>query len=403
VETRVLRERPRTQRGEHVRRRPRAAEQPEHGAPSPLALGGRARSGDAIGDDVDRPARRRGEHQRGDQHDRRRAHECGHERDCAEPRDDRVDRRRVAARSERDERTAHRDVADRAGREGKADRTRRHTVAMQPARGQQLSDAPERPGHDQRSGPREHAPVAQRADRAGPPAGRLRRRPTRLWRLPARPRRWRLGRRAGGQRERAAHDQAGGRDQGERKRAGRAGDEHPPSAGPTIVPTEEKMIAGPTRRPPPIWASHAAPAVQSIPNDRPYTERPTRSAVSEPRVPTAQARTSMAPEAIVTRRAPSRSERMPAGIETASITSAGSARTSAEPEAERGRHAWQQRNDHGLAESGDEEQGVDEQRSGRGVAREPETEANWAGRGGLHRPKKIRSDRHVVHDVLSRL
>jgi hypothetical protein len=228
VETRVLRERPRTQRGEHVRRRPRAAEQPEHGAPSPLALGGRARSGDAIGDDVDRPARRRGEHQRGDQHDRRRAHECGHERDCAEPRDDRVDRRRVAARSERDERTAHRDVADRAGREGKADRTRRHTVAMQPARGQQLSDAPERPGHDQRSGPREHAPVAQRADRAGPPAGRLRRRPTRLWRLPARPRRWRLGRRAGGQRERAAHDQAGGRDQGERKRAGRAGDEHPP-------------------------------------------------------------------------------------------------------------------------------------------------------------------------------
>jgi hypothetical protein len=107
----------------------------------------------------------------------------------------------------------------------------------------------------------------------------------------------------------------------------------PPSEGPTIVPAAEQTIAGPTRRAPPSSVSHAAPAVHSIPNESPYTARPASSAPRVPPQPSRQPSTSSHAETMVTRRAPQRSASSPAGAETMSMASAGSASTNAEADA----------------------------------------------------------------------
>jgi hypothetical protein len=109
----------------------------------------------------------------------------------------------------------------------------------------------------------------------------------------------------------------------------------PASVGPTMVPTDETTTAGPTRRGPPSSASQAAPAVHSIPKDTPYTARPASSAAKEPPHASRHPATSSTPEAIVTRRAPNRSESIPTGIATASVAIAGSASTNADAEASR--------------------------------------------------------------------
>jgi hypothetical protein len=104
----------------------------------------------------------------------------------------------------------------------------------------------------------------------------------------------------------------------------------PPSAGPIIVPADAATTAGPTRSAPPSdAASHAAPAVHSIPKATPNPARPAISTPSPSPACAAQPSASSAPAASVTRRAPQRSASRPTGTETASIASPGSASTSA--------------------------------------------------------------------------
>jgi hypothetical protein len=107
----------------------------------------------------------------------------------------------------------------------------------------------------------------------------------------------------------------------------------PPSDGPTIVPVAEQTIAGPIRRAPPSSASQAAPAVHSIPKESPYTARPASSVPRDPPQPSRQPRTSSHADARVIRRAPQRFAATPAGAETMSMASAGSASTNAEADA----------------------------------------------------------------------
>jgi hypothetical protein len=126
--------------------------------------------------------------------------------------------------------------------------------------------------------------------------------------------------------------------------------------GPIIVPTDEQMIAGPTRRGLPSSASQAAPAVHRSPNDTPYTARPASSAAQESPHPIRQPSTSRTPEASVIR------------------------------------HAWQQRHDRRLVEAGDEEQRVDEQCGRNGCAGQVATGPSGNESGGRHRSNKIRSD-----------
>ena len=57
----------------------------------------------------------------------------------------------------------------------------------------------------------------------------------------------------------------------------------PPTAGPTMTPTEEHVTVGPRREPPPPSksASHAMPEVHTTPKATPNTTRPSSSAVSD--------------------------------------------------------------------------------------------------------------------------
>jgi hypothetical protein len=214
----VLDERAGAQRREHVRRRPGAAEQAEHGATAPrpaLAAGRR----DAVGHDADRATGRSREHQCGDQHRRRRAHQRRGQRDRAESGDDDVDQRRVPSRADRDERRAHGDIEDRAGRKGQPGRARRHAVAVQPSRDQQLRGSAQRAGDHQRAGPCDHPPIAQQApDRQAARIG-----VGVHWRHPVRS--------PGRPHQRDAHDRARRGDQRERQRAGGPGGQQAPERG----------------------------------------------------------------------------------------------------------------------------------------------------------------------------
>jgi hypothetical protein len=107
----------------------------------------------------------------------------------------------------------------------------------------------------------------------------------------------------------------------------------PPSAGPTIVPTEDRMTAGPTwPAPSPSAVSHAAPAVHSTPKDSPKAIRPASSTGRDGTAWAMHASTNSTPAVSVTRRAPKRSASTPAGNDTASIARPGSASTSAASE-----------------------------------------------------------------------
>jgi hypothetical protein len=206
----VLDERAGAQWREHVRCRPGAAEQAEHGAAAPrpaLAAGPR----DAVGHDADRTTGRSGEHQSGDQHRRGRAHQCRAQCDRAESGDHDVDQRRVSSRADRDERGAHHDVADSARREDQAGRARRHAIAVQPTWDQQLRGAAQRAGDHQRAGPCDHPAIAQQTPHRH--AGRL----------GLRARRRQAIRPPGRACQSEAHDRARRGDQGERQSSGGSG------------------------------------------------------------------------------------------------------------------------------------------------------------------------------------
>ena len=106
----------------------------------------------------------------------------------------------------------------------------------------------------------------------------------------------------------------------------------PPTAGPTITPTEEQVTDGPSRPPlVPVSTSesHAMPVVHTTPNATPKTIRPLTSSTSDGAACSRHAEHSSAPAASVARRAPNRSATSPAGTETASVASPGSASSSA--------------------------------------------------------------------------
>jgi hypothetical protein len=177
------------ERREHGCRAPGAVEQAVDRAARPIRS-----CGQPVGHDVDRAARRGGEHQRRDEDHRGGADECRHQRDRAQEGDDRADRDRVRAGPEPHEHGTRGDVADRAGRECQPGRARRDPVDAQVPSDQQLSD------------PRQHAADPQRAHAgrqppipaaALPPSAPLR--PLRPTRVPPPPTRLRNGERGSGQ------------------------------------------------------------------------------------------------------------------------------------------------------------------------------------------------------------
>jgi hypothetical protein len=106
----------------------------------------------------------------------------------------------------------------------------------------------------------------------------------------------------------------------------------PPTAGPAITPTEEYVIAGPSRAPLVLVSSadsHASPAVQTTPKAIPKPILPATSSVSDGAAWAMHETASSTPAPSVIRCAPSRSAAIPAGSETANIASPGSASSSA--------------------------------------------------------------------------
>src|SRR6202021_1476371 len=102
----------------------------------------------------------------------------------------------------------------------------------------------------------------------------------------------------------------------------------PPTAGPTIMPTEPQVTDGHTREPPgsvSSSANHAAPVVHTTPYATPNSSRPTSSNDSDGAASARHDTHSTTPASRVHRRAPSRSAAIPAGTETASVASPGSA------------------------------------------------------------------------------